>query len=279
MPPTLSAQQFPIHEQLRVVQARGSPTGYPLRHGYDNGFGQPGGRYGVNHQGPARTQGATGFRDRRRQVLDVLEYFACNHDIGRAGTEGQLRRIALDGYNPVFPSYFKGRNRNVQADMCVALGCDVRSKQAAAAADVDKDGGAPGRKGDQPGTRPGDPVQHREHATRAPPFRGQFVVLARVVANPAHLSSCMPRLYRHGAVPTLCLPIKAVPTVYVRIKVKDATEGLYGPAPCPKLGQIPVPTARPPASGACRRHAGGARCGAWPALAIPNRQLPSPPWP
>jgi len=74
----------------------------------------------------------------------------------------------------------------VQPDVAVAEVAHVRREQAAPAPEIHQHGAGSGRRRDQrrPGRR--QPPQHREGPVGAPPFRGELLVLAHVVAWQCH---------------------------------------------------------------------------------------------
>ena len=71
----------------------------------------------------------------------------------------------------------------IHTDMTVATRCHMRSQQARAAAQVDKERIWARRLGYKSGTGRGDPMEHGERAVRAPPLSSQSLVLSYVVAK------------------------------------------------------------------------------------------------
>lgn len=190
------AEAGAIDVQVMVVKVLGWSGGDPLADGDGGEASEPGSRDGVDDERAAGLEDAAGLADCRGQVGDVLEDLAGHDHICHLVGERQPHDVAAGGSDAVVASLGERGHREVETDVVVALAGDMRGQQPGAAGKVEQHRTLAGGLGHEPGAGLGDPVQHREPATRLPPLVGEVVVLPRVVSwESAHVPS-LPLLVR-----------------------------------------------------------------------------------
>jgi hypothetical protein len=119
----------------------------------------------------------------------VLEDLTGAHHVGAAVGQWHRVHVGADGGDPVLGRLPQRLAHQVQPDVAVAEFTHVRRQQAAAATEVHQHGAGPGRRRDQRGPGLGEPAQHDEGSIGTPPFGGERLVLAHVVAWQCHRHS------------------------------------------------------------------------------------------